>query len=1140
MKIESGSRLVTFMVVLLSAFSIGTFFLSERAIEQRRLAQQNYLDTTKAIQQLIKGNDTLTNAIRVYAISGDKQHRAFFLGELEVDSRSDAIRRLRKLLSDYPDELALLVDAKHNSDGLVEFQKQALAIAERGNYPAAVAMILGPEHRAKQSVVNGSIDLALDLLDNFQRDRMVQLSARADLAGQIAWGTMTLNVFGMLVVLFWFYRHRVVEPLVRITRQAQQLIAGQRNVRFVGPQTASEAIEIGELAKTLASYQDMAIALNAQKEELRLANAEHQAIVDSATSGIALIKEREIYRANHKLHEIFGWPPGEIVGQPTRIWYADEASSVADERILYAPIWRGETSTHEIQMKRRDGRYFWARIVGRAVDINDSSRGSVWIIDDVTVEHAAIEEMRKARALAEDAVRMKSDFLANMSHEIRTPMNAIIGMAYLALKTDPTPHQRDYLKKIQASSQLLLGIINDILDLSKIEAGKMMVEHTDFELQRVLDNVTNLIAEKAAGKGLELIIDVADNVPSYLVGDSLRLGQVLVNYANNAVKFTERGEIEISVALARVLEDAVFLRFSVRDTGIGLSEEQQGRLFKSFEQADTSTTRKYGGTGLGLVIAKQLVELMEGQVGVESKLGQGSSFWFTARFGFSQMKVRSLQPNPELRGRRLLVVDDSDTAREVIGEMLRSMSFAATTVSSGAAAVDEIAKAAAIGDPYEMAFLDWQMPQMDGLATAGKIRELGLDHPPHLAIITSYGRDELFKSAAAAGVDDVLIKPLSTSLLFDTVMRFLGAALVENQPQAVTVSSVESRMSSIAGARILLVEDNDMNQQVAAELLEGVGLSVEIAENGLIALEKVRQATYAIVLMDMQMPVMDGLTATQEIRKLPECINLPIIAMTANAMQEDKDKCLEAGMQDYVAKPIEPDDLWRALLKWVKPDAVTTRLPAISTVSGRGQGTGELPGEIAGLDMPLGLKRALGKRALYLTLLRKFMRGQAAAPARIKRALEIDDWLDAERLTHTLKGTAATIGATAIQERCARLEASIRSHEARSTIDSLVDEVSSVLTLTVKAMRESLPSESSASRKIEFDPRQLNDLATRLAALLADDDAESNDLLAQHTDMFRAAFGDRYQSIEEAVHNFEFDLALTALQAAMQEPQSIR
>ena len=1135
MKIETGSRLVTLMVALLSAFSVAAFLFAEHTTEQRRLAQQHHLETMQAIQQLIRGGETLTNAVRFYAASGEEHYRTRFQVELEVDSRGNAVARLRRLLGD-DEEMELIDDAKRNSDNLVAFEQQALAMADRGLRSEALDLLLGPECRSRQSVVAGPLDLAASLLDTRQQARIALLAASADRAGYIAWVTMALNVFAMLLVLLAFYRGKVVRPLVHLTRQAQHLLAGKRNVRFVGPQTGKQAIEIAELAKTLDNYQKLAIELDAQSEELRLANAEQKAIVESATSGIALVKDRLIERGNSKLHEIFGWPPGGLIGQSTRVWDVDDAAWATDESVLYDPVWRGETSIHEMQFARRDKSRFWSRIAGRAVDADDPAKGSVWIIDDISAEHEAAEEMRRARALAEDAARMKSDFLANMSHEIRTPMNAIIGMAYLALKADPTPRLRDYLKKIQTSSQLLLGIINDILDLSKIEAGKMVVERTDFDLGQVLDSVTNLIAEKAAGKGLELIIDIADEVPTKLVGDPLRLGQILVNYANNAVKFTERGEIEISIALAQADDDGVLLRFAVRDTGIGLSDEQCSRLFKNFEQADSSTTRKYGGTGLGLVIAKQLAEMMGGEVGVDSELGRGSTFWFTARLGRSAAKTRVLQPKPELRGRRLLVVDDSDTARDVIGDMLRSMSFRVTAVASGAEAVAEVARAAAVGDPFAVAFVDWQMPTLDGIATAARIRELGLDRPPHLVIITAYGRDELFKTAEAAGIGDVLIKPLSASLLFDSVMRALGAAPDEAPDDAAPASSLETQLATIAGARVLLVEDNDMNQEVASELLEGAGCVVELAENGQIALDKVQREPFDVVLMDMQMPVLDGIAATIEMRKLPALRELPIIAMTANAMQGDRERCLAAGMQDHVAKPIEPDDLWRALLKWVKPkNAVAPAASAAPAVDTTGAAAALAP--IDGVDVALGLKRALGKPALYHAQLRKFIAGQAGAVQKIADALAADDWPTAERLAHTLKGTAATIGAVEVAEIAAGLETAIGSRAPRPSVDALLRDVSQPLASLVGALRGALPADEPRAAPLAVDAAQLKAQADRLAAHLADNDAEASDVFEQNAELFRAAFSaENYRQIDEAIRNFDFELALAALLAARAAP----
>ncbi len=484
----------------------------------------------------------------------------------------------------------------------------------------------------------------------------------------------------------------------------------RKNKSHLWCRVSSQAIDPSDLSKGVVVMFDDITTERATAEALYRANEEQQAILDTANSGIALVIDRVLMRCNRRLHDMLGWMPGEMVGQPTAIWYANDAECEAGGGEVYAHIWRGEVHRRDQELMCKDGSLFWARLTGTAVDIDDRAKGTVWVIEDITVERAATEQMQRAASLAEAAARMKSDFLANMSHEIRTPMNAIMGMSHLALKTELTQRQRDYLIKIQNSSQHLLGIINDILDLSKIEAGKMVVEHIEFDLDRVLDNVTGLIAEKATSKGLELIIDIDEHVPRSLMGDPLRVGQILINYANNAVKFTNTGDITLQIRVAEESDDDVLFHFSVMDTGMGIDELQCSRLFQSFEQADTSTTRKYGGTGLGLAISKQLASLMGGTVGVESQLGKGATFWFTARLGRGQRQSRELLPKPDLRGRRVLVVDDNEHAREIISDMLESMTFVVSAVSGGSQAIKEIMRAVAVNQPYDVIFLDWQMP----------------------------------------------------------------------------------------------------------------------------------------------------------------------------------------------------------------------------------------------------------------------------------------------------------------------------------------------------------------------------------------------------------------------------------------------
>jgi PAS domain S-box-containing protein len=866
-------------------------------------------------------------------------------------------------------------------------------------------------------------------------------------------------------------------------------------------------------------------------EKILAANeARLRSMLEDSPAGVGILTMGSIgVFSNRKLCDLIARPREEIVGSRFDDFWARPEECEQAKRDL---VREGEVLDRETELRRPDGSGVWVLLSARVIELEIGPCMVTWFYD-ITERRAAEAAMREARDLAEEAARIKSDFLANMSHEIRTPMNAIIGMAHLIQKTELSARQRDYVNKIQQSGQHLLGIINDVLDFSKAEAGRLVIERIEFQLSNVLNTVANLLSDKAASKGLSLLFDVDSAVPQTLLGDPLRIGQVLINYVNNAIKFTERGRITVIVRVIEETDKDVLLHLAVRDTGIGLSPEQQARLFESFQQADTSTTRRYGGTGLGLAISRRLADLMGGSVGVQSVEGEGSTFWFRARLGKGDARRRALESVVEFEGRHILLVDDNADSRAELAELLATMGFVVGEVASGPQALEEIAKADGRGESFEIVFLDWRMPTMDGIEVAEKIRALDLQARPRLVMCTAYSRTDVIKAAEAAGFDEILIKPVNASAMLDAAMRALHRdhASGDHRRSAEASATQLARAESIRGARILLVEDNELNQEVAEALLREDGFFVDLATDGRQAIEKIRQTDYDLVLMDMHMPIMDGLTATRELRRDPRFGSLPIVAMTANVMESDRQLCLDAGMNDHVAKPIEPEQLLAALIRWIPPRKQAAA--GVAVPSAARPGASAAAGlEIEGLNVREGLQRMLNKRDLYEQMLRKFVQIQPAMMEKGRDAVASKDRKQIELFAHTMKGVAGNIAAETLQRLAAELETAARKDAPSEQMMAIFERMLGPFADLVENIDRALPGASAADlapAASVSDREMLADLVRRLAATLADDDADARDLYEAHEEALSAVLGDTREAFAAALRKFDFAVALDVL-----------
>jgi PAS domain S-box-containing protein len=813
-------------------------------------------------------------------------------------------------------------------------------------------------------------------------------------------------------------------------------------------------------------------------------------ILKNATDGILTIDDdQRIIRFNPAAEQIWGYSAEEVLGQEITVLipeYARKGHLANVHRFKDSQVGGVHMEDRGLNLagQRKDGTVFPAE-VGISMSETDGEYFYSAFIKDVTERRKAEQELFEAKEAAEVATKAKGDFLANMSHEIRTPMNAVIGLSDLALRTELNDKQKDYLSKIHASAESLLGIINDILDFSKIEAGRLDIEDIDFEIDQVLDNLATVATVKTREKGIELLFRRDPQVPTVLVGDPLRLGQVLINLTNNAVKFTEHGEIVVSIDLVKFKQEKVRLNFAVRDTGIGMTKKQLGKLFQSFSQADTSTTRKYGGTGLGLAISKQLVEMMDGEISVESEPGVGSVFKFDVLLGVGKdAHEHTFETVPDLRGLQAIVLDDNPTAREILRTYLESFSF---HVAEAANAEDLFRQLRESETPYDLVVLDWLMPQMEGLQVAQIIKnEIRRDTDPHIIMVSGFSSGDVMDRPGGELIDQFLTKPVSPSHLFDAVMMAFGIKTQRKARAHGTRRDIDRQaLRPVQGAHLLVVEDNEINQQVASELLGHAGFFVDIAENGQDALDKLYSKDYDCVLMDVQMPVMDGLTATLKIREDKRFADLPVLAMTANATVEDSEKSLAHGMNDHIAKPINPETLFNALLKWIPHGQ--RELPETEESLMMGGDETELP-DIPGLDMKSGVERLGGNTRSFLRLLDKFVQNQSDSINAIRTGVETGNAEEAVR--------HANIGASELQKAATDLEAALKVNPSLLP-ESLLTRAEAELEKVLLAIREVSPGTATAKEGANVLSTDLIPQLEQLQEKLEAYDSEAEDLMEE-------------------------------------------